>query len=192
MYLSSYKTSGIAPLDIDFMVDIDHSLYLRKNTVTRYEMDYEGDGIIDHIITDREDISHTYTQEGIYYPTITITDAQNNQYTHTTAINVLSREKMDAFFKDKWNGMRASLAKRNIEGALKFFSENSREEYRKQFTTLSSILDIIARDMKEIRLVTIEDNWAEYEIIVTRDGNTYSNQLQFVKDMDGLWKIGRF
>ena len=46
--------------------------------------------------------------------------------------------------------------------------------------------------MGQINLVRIEDNSAEYEIITTRNGVTYSLHLLFVKDKDGLWRIKVF
>lgn len=180
-------TSGIALLRINFSIHADI-----KNNITRYEIDFEGDGVIDHTIADLENISYTYTQEGIYYPTIVVTDDQDNRYTDTIAIHVLSREEMDAFFKEKWGGMRNALISQDVEGTLQFFAEDSQEMYREQFTALSSILSTIGKELGYLRLVTIEDNRAEYEIIVTRDGVTYSYFLLFIRDQDGLWKIRRF
>ena len=65
----------------------------------------KGDGTIDQTITDLENVSFTYEQEGLYYPTITVTDDQGYWYTDTIAINVLSLENIDALFNAKWGGL---------------------------------------------------------------------------------------
>ncbi|MBI5408654.1 MAG: fibronectin type III domain-containing protein [Nitrospirae bacterium] len=179
--------SGIAPFTTYFSVSTEV-----PNSAARYQIDYEGDGTIDYTGANFDDISYTYTTEGIYYPTVTVTDDQNNTYTDTIAIAVLNSAQLDVLLQGKWNGMRTALANQNVEGAVELFDTNSQEAYRQQFTALSPILDIIANDMGQIQLVTIEDRRAEYEVIVTRNGVAYSFHLLFVKDADGLWKIGKF
>jgi hypothetical protein len=185
--LSSNITSGLSPLDVKFTIDTQIS-----NPITTYEIDFEGDGTQDQTITDLDNVSFTYEQEGLYYPTITVTDDQGYWYTDTIAINVLSLDKMDALFNEKWGGMKSALINGDIEGALKPFDESFSELYRKKFTALSSILDTIGNGLGYIRLVTMDNNNAEYEIIMTREGVTYSYYLLFVRDKNGLWKIRAF
>jgi len=57
-------------------------------TPVSYEMDFEGDGIIDYTGDSFEDVSFIYTTEGIYYPEIRVTDDQGNTYTDKIAIVV--------------------------------------------------------------------------------------------------------
>ncbi len=185
--LFSKVTSGISPLDVKFSIDTQIS-----NQITTYEMDFEGDGTQDQTIADPDNVSFTYEQEGLYYPTVTVTDDQGYQYTDTIAINVLSLDKMDVLFNAKWGGMKSALINGDIEGAIALFDESFREVYREQFTTLSSILNTIGNELGYLRLVAIGDNRAEYEIIVTREGVTYSYYLLFARDNDGLWKIRAF
>ncbi len=185
--LSANITNGISSLDVKFSIDTQIS-----NQISTYEMDFEGDGIQDQTIADPDNVSFTYEQEGLYYPTITVTDDQGYQYTDTIAINVLSLDKMDALFNAKWGGMKSALINGDIEGAIALFDESFREVYREQFTTLSSILNTIGNELGYLRLVAIGDNRAEYEIIVTREDVTYSFYLLFVRDNNGLWKIRAF
>ncbi len=86
--LNANIESGIAPLTTYFSVTTSI-----PNTVSTYQMDYEGDGTVDYTGTTFDNISHTYTTEGIYYPTITVTDSQSNTYTDTIAIVVLNADK---------------------------------------------------------------------------------------------------
>jgi len=185
--LSSAITSGLSPLDVKYTIDTQIS-----NPIVNYEMDFEGDGTQDQTITDLDNVSFTYDQEGLYYPTIIVTDDQGYQYTDTIAINVLSLNEMDALFNTKWNDMKTAMINTDIQGALEPFDESFREVYEEQFTELSSILDTIGSELGNIRLVKMDNNSAEYEIIVTRGTVTYSYYLLFVKDKDGLWKIRAF
>lgn len=181
------KTSGLSPMTVKFSIDTQIS-----NQITKYEIDFEGDGIIDHTIGDTENVSFTYNQVGLYYPTIMVTDDQGNQYTDTIAVNVLSLPEMDTLLQAKWEDLRTALINEDTEEALKLFHKDSRAVYREQFSALSPILNTIGNGLGYLRLVSIEDNRAEYEIIVIRDSVTYSYFLLFERDQDGLWKIERF
>ena len=154
-------------------------------------MDFDGDGPQDATTVDPDNISFTY-DEGLYYPTITVVDDQDNQYTDTIAISVLSLDEMDTLLKAKWEDFGAALINSDIEDALELFEVNSREFYRKQFTAFYLILNIIGNELGNLQLVAIKDNRAEYEIIVTREDVTYSFYLLFVKDIDGIWRIRVF
>ncbi|MCF6147082.1 MAG: hypothetical protein E3K37_00310 [Candidatus Kuenenia sp.] len=184
--LFANKTSGVSPLEVAFAVDTQIS-----NQIILYEIDYKGNGA-NEIIADPDNISFVYNQEGIYYPTITVTDNQGNLYTDTVAITILSLNEMDAYFKEKWEGLITYFINNDVEGALALFDDRFCEVYREQFTDLSSVLNTIGNELGYIRFVDIGDNRDEYEIIVTREEITYSYYLLFVKDQDGLWKIKAF
>jgi PKD repeat protein len=184
--LSSNIESGIASLTANFSASTSNF------APASYQLDYEGDGVVDYTGTTFENISHVYSSEGIFYPTITVTDNQGNTYLDTIAIAVMNKTEIDTLLKGNWEGMKGELSQEDVDKAIKFFEENSQDTYKTQFTALKSVLNIIANDMGQISLVKIEDDRAEYEIITTRDGVTYSYHLLFVRDKDGLWKIKRF
>ncbi|MBI5892586.1 MAG: hypothetical protein HZB79_02860 [Deltaproteobacteria bacterium] len=127
-----------------------------------------------------------YQQTGLYFPKVTITDTKGNTYTETAIVNVLSKEEMDVLLKGKWDGMKDKLSSEDIDNAINYFEEGSQKTYKEQFTALKPILNTIANDMGQINLVKVEDDRAEYEIITTRDGTTYSFHLLFVRDKDGF------
>ncbi len=66
--------SGIAPLTTYFSVSTSI-----PNTVSTYQMDYEGNGSIDYTGSTFDNINFTYTTEGIYYPTVIVTRAKREQ-----------------------------------------------------------------------------------------------------------------
>jgi hypothetical protein len=92
-----------------------------------------------------------------------------------------------------WNNMRQALKVRNIEGALAYFTESTRDSFRDQFTAMKKDLPEIAKEMGEARLVKFEeDSIAECDIRRVENGETYSFMLQFVRDYDGIWRIRTF
>ncbi|MHB8883415.1 MAG: PKD domain-containing protein, partial [Thermodesulfovibrionales bacterium] len=166
------------------------------NAVVSYQIDFEGDGIIDYTGPAFEDISHAYTTEGIYYPTVTVTDDQGNVFTDKMTITVLDKAKIDALLKGKWEGMKAALLAGNVEPALNHFVDPSKEKYRRILSVLKPYLSLIAADMREINLNSIRQDVAEYRIIRTENiggqlrGIMYL--IYFVKDEHGLWKIASY
>ena len=79
-----------------------------------------------------------------------------------------------------------------VEGAVSLFDESTQATYRAQFAAFASILNQIGSELGQIQMVTVEDNRAEYEIITTRSGSTYSYHLVFVWEQERLWKIRVF
>ena len=162
------------------------------DAVANYEIDYEGDGTVDYTGATFENISFTYTTEGIYYPTITVTDTQSNTYSDTIAIVVLNQAELDALLRSKWEGMKAALSVQDVDGALVEISENSQEMFRYNFELMQSILPTIVQDMEDITMKQSENGFAEYEMITIQDSSERSYYIEFVIDSDGIWKINFF
>ena len=47
-------------------------------------------------------------------------------------------------------------------------------------------------DMGEFRFVKVTDDLVEYDLRTVRNGLLYSFQVLFVKEQDGVWRIGSF
>lgn len=178
------NTTGILPVTFEAETSL-------PNPISNYTWDLNGDGTAE--LTDMDSkVQGEYESPGLYFPKLTITDTQGNTYTETTIVNVLSREEMDALLKGKWDGMKGGLIQGNVDKAISFFEEGSQSIYSQQFTALKSVLSLIGNEMGQINMAKIEDDRAEYEIITTRNGVSYSFHLLFVRDKDGLWKIKVF
>ena len=183
--LSANITSGLSPVDVEFSIDTQIS-----NPITTYEMDFEGDGVIDQTITDPDNVPFTYIQEGLYYPTITVTDDQGYQYTDTIAINVLALIELNTLLTNKRSEVINLLKLQDIQGILPYFNESSRAKYEEAFTLLIDQLPSIFSVPEEFNLISVIDNIATYEsVVVDDDGVTRSYPSVFIKDEDGLWKI---
>jgi YVTN family beta-propeller protein len=183
--LSANITSGIAPLTTYFTASTSF-------TPVSYQMDFEGDGVIDYSGTTFEDITYTYTTEGIFYPTLTVIDDQGNTYSDTIAITVLNKTEIDTLLKGKWEGMKGALAEKNIENALQFFVERSKESYSSIFEALKDQLPVIMGTFIEFNIVNVFENIAEYEIVTNENGQLYSYPGIFIRGGDGIWKFKDF
>lgn len=189
--LNANITSGIPTLTTYFSVTT-----AIPNAITTYQIDFEGDGIIDYTGGAFDNISHTYTTEGIFYPTLTVTDDQGNTYADTIAITVLNKADIDALLKSKWEGMRTALITQNVDTAADYFTQETKTLYRNLFNALHDNLPQIALEMQGIQFVSAKGNTVKYRI---RRSEMYggkmvslSYHIYFVLDSDGLWKIYRY
>jgi hypothetical protein len=182
--LNANITSGVSPLTSYFTVTTEI-----PNAVTTYQMDFEGDGTIDYTGSTFEDIFHTYTTEGIYYPTVIITDDKGNTYTDVIGIVVVNRGQIDGLLKGKWMSMTNSLIVKDIATALTFIASGSRSAYEQMFNALYDQLPSITETQRELNLIYIADNIAKYRLVTFENNKFYSYEVTFVKDAKGAWKI---
>jgi len=186
--LNTNITSGIAPLKAFFTASTT-----LPNPIISYQMDFDGDGVIDYTETTFDNIVHTYTEEGVFYPKLTITDNQGNAYTATIGIVVLYKEVIDTLLKSKWDGMKAKLANKDLLGSISYFGVDAKDKYLRVFQKLINNLPEITNNMQNIQVDYVMENVAEYRISRTEniDGQikeiTYF--IYFKKDRNGQWKI---
>ena len=129
------------------------------------------------------------TTEGVYTFTATAQAADGHTYTDSIAITVINKAQLDALLKAKWEGMKVAMLAGNIEGAVGYFAESSQNSFRQHFTQLYTKLSEIVADMGLLRMVRVREHFAEYDLRTTRNGTTYSFQVLFIHDLDGIWKI---
>ena len=189
--LSATVESGITPLTTYFSLSSNI-----PETIVSYTLDYEGDNTIEDIGTTFEDTQITYSTEGIYYPTLTITDDKGNSYSDTIVIIVQRKTDIDALLKSKWNSMKTALAIQDISNAIQYFSNNSKAHYSDTFNALYDTLPRIVQNMQEIQLIYMKNNTAKYRIskneLYEEQNTTLSYYIYFTVDKDGIWKIERF
>lgn len=177
--------SGISPLQVFFSASTSF-------TPASYQMDFEGDGVIDYTGTTFENLSHIYTTEGIFYPSITVTDYQGNTYSDTIAITVLSKTEIDTLLKGKWEGMKDALMEKDIQKAVDYFTDWTKERYANIFEILKEYLPQIVQEMQDIKMIYIQGDVAKYRIRRMETAGEITYYIYFVKDKDGLWKIQDF
>ncbi|MBF0609233.1 MAG: hypothetical protein HQL61_16970, partial [Magnetococcales bacterium] len=183
--------NGLAPLTTSFDV-----LKKLPDSVTSYEIDFEGNGTIDYTAAEFEDVSYTYTTPGVYYPTVTVTDSTGNTYTDRIAITVLDEAETDAMLKAKWNAMKAAFVSGDIEGGLQYICTGSRDEYRNALQFLDDMVPATFSSMQEISLLYVRNGVAKYRIAQYEDIEGSSVEIAyyiyFKRDTDGVIRIDRF
>ena len=181
--LLASPSRGVSPLNVKLQ-----ALNLVGRRLVRFELDFEGDGVVDLDSDTFDDIRHTYTQEQMLLPTLTVTDDSGNQSIATTSINVFVLPDLVA----KWNAMKDALRIGNIDTALGFIAIESRERYREIFNISVPAPATVDSTLTEIRLLGVRGDQAEFEMLRTEDGMELSFYVLFVLDHDGIWRLRTF
>src|SRR5262249_33507803 len=152
--------------------------------------DFNGDGITDFTGPMRDGHSFTYTEPGVYLPTVSFLDDQGNRVTARTIVQVYDRTSLDGVLKSKWNGMKTALMGNNIERALLYFNPTQQDRYRTVFNTLALHIAQIAGDMQDIEQIYLIESVAKYRIRKTQlygaQWLTLTYHIYFIHDTSSL------
>jgi hypothetical protein len=185
--LTANIESGIAPLETTLTVDSNLDL---TNSYLTYT--YPGTTPPEVTAISTEEYKVRMTVEGVYTFTATVTDAQGVTYTDSIAITVLNRNALDALLKGKWEGMKEALVNKDVEKAVSYFTDWTKERYSGIFTALGDRLPQVAQDMQDIRMIYLRNGVAKYRIRRIEAAGEITYYIYFVKDDNGLWKISTF
>jgi hypothetical protein len=185
--LDARPAGGAAPLPVKLQ-----ATPLFQGRVARYEWDFNGDGKIDQSGTDLAEVAPTYAAEGMFLPRVTLVDQDGKRYTETTPVHVFSEGDVQALLLKKWDGLRSALGKQDVDAAADSFAQSTRERYRTNFTTMRDVLPVMAQDLGTPKFVRFVQNGALYEVRSARDGREYTFQVEFMVDVDGIWRIRWF
>jgi hypothetical protein len=186
--LESYPAeAGVSPLKTSYSVRRE-----MPESAVNYQIDFQGNDSIDLENTSFENVSFTYKVEGIYYPTINVSDALGNVYSDNIAIVVWNQSQIDKLLRDKWKFMNKSLSSGDITAALSYIHSWNRLKYEDLFNVLLDQLPDIVATRKEFNFIHIDEHWAKYELVTSENGHTYSYEVTFSKDLDGIWRIQSF
>jgi hypothetical protein len=187
--LNSNIESGIAPLEAVLRVDGTFSIDESTISVT-------GPGDVELIQSSADEYTVRMTVEGIYYFTANATGPDGLIYQDTMGIVVMNRTELDNLLKGKWEGMRAALSNQDIEAAIVYYSDKTKQLHRDFFSALYDELPQTAQEMQQIELIYARNNTAKYRL---RREELYGGQMvmmtysvYFIVDRDGTWKIYRY
>ena len=186
LFLNASPANGPAPLQVNLRASF-------LGPTTNYQWDVDGNGTIDVQGPTLTEITQEYLTPGLYFPTVIVADSQGTQFTETVPVLVFSQAEVVALLQAKWQGLKDALRSGDIEGALKFIAEESRDRYRGIFNTVSSKLPQVDSILTDIQLGSIRQNEAEFAILRTSaDGVERSFYILFVLDNDGIWRLRVF
>ena len=103
-------------------------------------------------------------EAGTYFLTANAWDSAGNLYSDTVAIRIMDTAMLDAMLREKWEGMKTSLAAGDIQGAMAYFTYPSQEKYTKIFTAIGENLPEFVSNMEDIGNVYMRDRVAKYRI----------------------------
>ena len=184
--LAAIPTIGIAPLEVQFSVRFNGYVPIL------YEMDFDGDGEVDYWGPPFDEISFVYLEEGFFPSRLTVTDESGGLHTDSVVITVLSSSTIDSLLRRKWEGMKESLLKGDIEEVIGYFDEATKQHYRLIFNLLlPNRLELVA-EMSDIQPVEYDNRAVVYDLRTHREGLEYSFPLLFTRDSYGIWWIHSF
>ncbi|WP_221901232.1 PKD domain-containing protein [Bathymodiolus platifrons methanotrophic gill symbiont] len=84
--------SGPVPLPVIFTATVSDA----DGSITKYDWDFDGDGVVDQSSETTENASHTYQQAGLYNAKLTVYDNDGHSNSDTTTISVGSSPEVVA------------------------------------------------------------------------------------------------
>lgn len=188
--ITTDEESGVSLFETILMIDTSFSLTQEP------DITYSGPGVIDIIkIGDEYNYTIAASTIGLYYITVE-TGHEGYAYSDTIAILVMDEAKLDALLQAKWNAMNSALIDGNIEKALTYHHEISREKYEAIYNLLGSELQVKVQQMQDIEFMFAEGYRAKYRINREHHINgqlvTITYYIYFIKDEKGLWKIEEY
>jgi hypothetical protein len=176
---------GVAPLPVTFSVS-----NFTGQAVTRIELDTDGNGSTDRIVTDLSaPIDITYANPGVYQARAKVIYGQNQSYEQTLAVVVHVAVQMDMLFTNLWNGMNEALVHSDMNGAAQYLNESAKRKYLPVFEALKLQFPQIIASYSPLRRVLISEDIGEYAIVRNFNGQNRIYLIYFLRDADGVWRV---
>ncbi|MBI5550299.1 MAG: hypothetical protein HY911_02240 [Desulfobacterales bacterium] len=88
--------------------------------------------------------------------------------------------------------MKARLAAGDVQGAVIYFSDSTKQTFEYNFNLLHDHLPSVVEGFRTVTLVKETDTLAEYNLEGVQGGQGFSFYLVFEKGADGIWRIKFF
>jgi len=185
-FLTASPSNGASPLSVNLRASF-------LGQATDYHWDTDGNGAIDISGPNLADLTQQYLVPGLYFPTVIVTNNQGAQFAESVPVLVYSQSELVALLQTKWGSIKDALRQGNVEGALNFVAEESRDRYRGIFNTLNSSLPQVDSILTNIQFGAVRENEVEFAMLrVSTDGVERSFYILFVRDNDGIWRLRTF
>jgi hypothetical protein len=155
-------------------------------------LDLKGNGNIDFRGPSLQGQTFSYDLPGLYFPTVTVTDAAGTRYTESCLVQVHDKGAFDAEIRRRWTVMKDALRQGDVAQALEAIALPSRDAYRTLLTALTVPLSQIDQVLTDIEFVEMDEFRAEYQMVRVDNGVSIAHFVLFVKDDDGVWRVKFF
>ena len=133
-------------------------------------------------------MNFTYSKPGIYQVYLRAT-TDGITTVSRTYVSVVRAADIDSVVRLRWAQLNGAIASRSIDGAIKLFSSDSREKYRRIYGDLFEQLPSITAGMTLRGAISIHADYVDYLVTRVEDGVTRGYHLTMIRDEAGLWKV---
>jgi hypothetical protein len=161
----------------------------------RIEFDADGDGKPEWIQEGTEigkPHPYSYEKEADYESVIRIHDRSGQIHTYRTRFRILSQAAFDAEIQTVWSELKEALRRGDLASAAECIHTQSRTRYTKTFEAIPDLPQKVDEILMAIKLVEHRKGEAIYEMLAPREAKTYSYEVRFGVDFDGVWRIRSF
>jgi sugar lactone lactonase YvrE len=182
--LRADPAAGVAPLQVTWRASSRGT-----RPIVRFELDRLGDGVLDAPVALLDGTRSTYTEAGLWIPTVRATDDEGNVYIARTVVQVDDAWTAALRFQTLWADFTARLLAGDRAGALAYLSPRLRSRFDVVLQQLGPDLPQIAGSLAAIELIDQVDNLAEAALVQVEDGVARLYFVYFRQDNLGRWLI---
>ena len=178
-------SDGIAPLEVNLFVS--HSF----TGTPKLDISGPGEPVIN--TESKREYRIRFDKEGIYTCRAEVTDEQGKTHSATHTIFVRTKKQLTDLLVSIWNKMKERLIAGNVDGAMEFFEESVRENYRHLFSQMAKKgkLAELAKSLPDPLFLKTEGPIAIFILKREEEGRLFGAELHFTNVSD-QWKILSF
>jgi hypothetical protein len=185
--------SGMAPLAMTF----NYSFQGAAPQIQTVEMSYLGtcnssiSGCTYNVNSNDPGVAlgYTYLTPGTYPATLTLIDTDGNSYQATLNVVVVDPSAIDAAIRKTWSDFTAALSTGNRAAALNALDYTGQQNYGPVFDALLPEMPTIVSGFSPLTQSSITTSNGEYFLVRTQDGQKNAFFVDFILDMDGVWRL---
>jgi hypothetical protein len=107
-------------------------------------------------------------------------------------VQSFSAGSLDALLQTKWSAVETALQAGNVAGAIQYFALAKRGTYANIFSSLTIPIPAFGQLLSGITFDHETGFNVEYHMTVVENNVPYSEEVIFVLDADGIWRIKFF
>lgn len=178
------RSAGVAPLDVELEI-----LDVGGRGILQVQIDFNNDGVVDHVGDGRSSITTTYTGIGLRQARVVVFDNTGRGHVQMHPTILLSPALIDADIEAVWAGMNEALVSGEKEAALQFLSGGGRDQYGPIFETLLPRMPEIVASYSPLRRSLAGGSYSEYGVNRMIDGTNRLFLIGFVTNENGQWVV---